>query len=162
MITLVASTLNTVRRISSELRPGILDDVGLIAAIEWEAHRFQTRTGIVCHVDSLVENAHLTREQSTALFRIFQEALTNILRHARATRVDIATMEEEGEFALTIRDDGRGITDEETSGEKSLGLLGMRERAYLIGGEVNITGTAGQGTVVTVRVPVRKLQTFEE
>ena len=154
MITLVASTLNTVRRISSELRPGILDDVGLIAAIEWETKQFEARTGIVARLDSLVENVRLTREQSTALFRIFQETLTNILRHAAATRVDITAAEQGGEFVLTIRDDGRGITDEETSGEESLGLLGMRERAYLIGGEVDITGVAGQGTVVTVRVPL--------
>lgn len=153
MITLVASTLNTVRRISSELRPGILDDVGLIAAIKWEIRQFQTRSGIVCYVDSLVEEAHLTRDQSTAIFRIFQEALTNVLRHAQSTRVDITIKEEEeGEFVLTIRDNGRGITDEEKAGEKSLGLLGMRERAHLIGGEVNITGSARQGTVVTVRV----------
>jgi signal transduction histidine kinase len=154
MITLVASTLNTVRRISSELRPGILDDVGLIAAIEWEIHQFQTRTGIASYVDSLMENAHLTREQSTAIFRIFQEALTNVLRHAQSTRVDITIKEEEGDFVLTIRDNGRGITDEETAGAKSLGLLGMRERAHLIGGEVNIAGVARQGTVVTVRVPL--------
>lgn len=162
MTRLVEGTLQTVRRISSELRPGILDEVGLIAAIEWEAQKFEARTGILCYFDSLVENVSLTREQSTALFRIFQEALTNILRHAKATRVDIAAAEREGEFVLTIKDNGRGIIDEEKSGEKSLGLLGMRERAYLIGGEVNITGVAGQGTVVTVRVPVPAPQTFEE
>ncbi len=162
MTTLVESTLQTVRRISSELRPGILDEVGLLAAIEWEAQQFQARTGIVSYFDSLVESARLTREQSTALFRIFQETLTNILRHANATRVDITAEEQDSEFVLTIRDNGRGITDEEKSGEKFLGLLGIRERAYLIGGEVNITGLEGQETVVTVRVPVLMAEPFEE
>jgi PAS domain S-box-containing protein len=162
MTTLSEGTLQTVRRISSELRPGILDEVGLVAAIKWEAQQFEERTGIVCQVNSLVENVRLTREQSTALFRIFQEALTNILRHAKATRVDVTVAEEQGEFVLTISDNGRGIIDEEKSGEKSLGLLGMRERAHLIGGEVNITGVADQGTMVTVRVPVPDAETSEE
>jgi PAS domain S-box-containing protein len=152
MTTLVAGTLETVRRISQELRPGILDEVGLIAAVEWEARQFEARTGIVSYFDSLVESVHLTKEQSTALFRIFQETLTNILRHAKASRVDITAAQEEGEFVLTIRDNGRGIADEEQSAAKSLGLLGMRERAHLMGGDVNITGVEGQGTVVTVRV----------
>jgi PAS domain S-box-containing protein len=162
MTTLVEATLQTVRRISSELRPGILDEVGPIAAIEWEAEQFEARTGIVCYVDSSVKNVHLTRQQSTAIFRIFQEALTNVLRHAEATRVDIAMTEAEGEFVLTISDDGRGITEEEKSGAKSLGLLGMRERANLIGGEVNITSLENQGTAVTVRVPALMAQPFEE
>jgi PAS domain S-box-containing protein len=162
MTTLIQSTLQTVRRISSELRPGILDEVGLIGAIEWEAQQFEARTGILCYFDAREENVRLTREQSTALFRIFQETLTNVLRHAKATRVDIAAEEREGEFVLTIKDNGRGIIDAEKSGEKSLGLLGMRERAYLIGGEVNITGVAGRGTVVTVRVPVPQPSTAEE
>jgi signal transduction histidine kinase len=162
MTTLSEGTLQTVRRISSELRPGILDEVGLVAAIKWEAQQFEERTGIVCQVNSLVENVRLTREQSTALFRIFQEALTNILRHAKATRVDVTVAEEQGEFVLTISDNGRGIIDEEKSGEKSLGLLGMRERAHLIGGEVNITGVVDQGTLVTVRVPAPDAETSEE
>jgi signal transduction histidine kinase len=153
MTSLIEATLNTVRRISSELRPGILDELGLIAAIEWEAKQFEARTGIVCFFDSLVADVQLTREQSTPIFRIFQESLTNILRHAKATRVDLLATEGEGEFVLTIKDNGRGITYDETSGEKSLGLLGMRERAHLIGGRVDIKGLKGQGTVVTVRIP---------
>jgi signal transduction histidine kinase len=96
----------------------------------------------------------LSREQSTAVCRIFQEALTNVLRHAQATRVDITAKKEAGEFVLTISDNGRGITEDELSGVPSLGLLGMRERANLIGGKFQIIGAEGKGTVVTLRVPL--------
>jgi PAS domain S-box-containing protein len=154
MTALVESTVHTVRRISSELRPSILDDAGLVATIEWEAKKFEARAGITCHLDSLVNDVHLTREQSTAVFRIFQEALTNILRHAEATQVEISIREEGDEFVLTISDNGRGITRGETSGTATLGLLGMRERAHLVGGVVSITSAEGRGTVVTVHVPI--------
>jgi signal transduction histidine kinase len=96
----------------------------------------------------------LSREQSTAVFRIFQETLTNILRHAQATKVNVQMKEEDGEFILTISDNGRGITDDEKSGQRTLGLLGMRERAHLIGGRIDITGSDRKGTVVTVRIPI--------
>jgi signal transduction histidine kinase len=154
LTTLIDATFETVRRISSELRPGILDEAGLVAAIEWAAKQFESRTGIMCRVKSSVENVHLSREQSTAIFRIFQEALTNVLRHAQATRVEITIKETAGEFVLTISDNGRGLAASELSGSESLGLLGMRERAHLIGGEINIKGTEGLGTVITVRVPI--------
>jgi PAS domain S-box-containing protein len=156
MLRLSETTISAVRRISSELRPSVLDDLGLADAIEWQAREFQARTGIICHCECSVENVYLNQEQSTAVFRIFQEALTNILRHAQATRVDIAIKEEAGEFVLTISDNGRGITEDDKSRLQSLGLLGMRERAHLIGGEIDITGIEGQGTVVTVRVPNSK------
>ena len=155
MLRLSETTIGAVRRISSELRPGVLDDLGLAAAIEWQVREFQTRTGIICHCEFAIENVELTQEESTAVFRIFQEALTNILRHAQATGVEIAIKEEADEFVLTISDNGRGITEDEKSRSQSLGLLGMRERAHLIGGEIDITGVEGQGTLVTVRVPNR-------
>jgi signal transduction histidine kinase len=154
LTTLIDATFETVRRISSELRPGILDEAGLVAAIEWAAKQFESRTGIICRFESSVENVHLSREQSTAIFRIFQEALTNILRHAQATRVETTIKEAAGKFVLTIIDNGRGLTASELSGSESLGLLGMRERAHLIGGEITIKGTEGLGTVITVRVPL--------
>jgi signal transduction histidine kinase len=154
LTTLVEATVHTVRRISSQLRPSIPDDMGLVATIEWEAQKFEARTGIACHFHSSVKDVHLTREQSTAALRIFQEALTNILRHAEATKVEIAIKEEGGEFVLSISDNGRGITLGQTSGTETLGLLGMRERAHLIGGEVSITSAEGRGTVVAVRVPI--------
>jgi len=86
----IDDTINTVRRISAELRPRLLDDLGLVAAIEWQAQQFQARTGIICQFDSLVENGDVSQDQATAIFRIFQEAMTNILRHAQATRVNKA------------------------------------------------------------------------
>jgi signal transduction histidine kinase len=115
-----------------------------------------SRTGINCQCEYTLENVDLTKEQATALFRILQEALTNILRHAQATRVDIVMKEEAGEFVLTISDNGRGITEDDKSRLQSLGLLGMREGAHLVGAEIDITGFKGQGTVVTVRVPNSK------
>jgi PAS domain S-box-containing protein len=154
MTSLVEGTLNTIRRISSELRPGILDEVGLLAAIRWEARQFEARTGIICDFESSIENAPVSREQSIAIFRIFQEALTNILRHASATRVGITMNGDGDEFVLTIRDDGRGITAQESSGQYSLGILGMRERAHLIEGEIDIQGVEGKGTVIVLRVPI--------
>jgi NO-binding membrane sensor protein with MHYT domain len=155
MTRLIDATINTVKRISAELRPIILDDLGLVAAIEWQVQEFEARSGIICQFDSLVDNADLSREQATALFRILQEALTNILRHAQATRVNITIEEEEGEFVLRIRDNGRGITEAEKTRPRSLGLIGMRERAQLIGGKIEITGVTGKGTVLTVRIPLR-------
>jgi signal transduction histidine kinase len=125
-----------------------------VAAIEWQARQLQARTGVVCHFDSQVKDVQLTRAQSTAAFRIFQEALTNVARHAHATRVNLAMKEEAGQFILTISDNGRGITAREQTGSETLGLLGMRERAHLIGGEVSIASAEDRGTLVTVRVPI--------
>jgi signal transduction histidine kinase len=146
--------INMTRRISGELRPSALDDLGLVAAIRWHAREFEGRTGIVTQFDSSFEDIDLTREQSTAVFRIFEEAMTNVMRHAQATQVDIKLEKENGELELTIRDNGRGITEAEQSDRLSLGLLGMRERASLIGGRVVIANSEGKGTVVTLRVPV--------
>jgi signal transduction histidine kinase len=153
MLGLTDTTITIVRKIASELRPSVLDVLGLIEAIEWQGQQFQDRTGIVVHYDSLM-HVDLNQEQSTAFFRIFQEALTNILRHAQATRVDVTMVEEDGAFVLTIRDNGRGITEDEKSSQLAIGLLGMRERAHLIGSEIDITGIEGEGTTVTVRLPV--------
>jgi PAS domain S-box-containing protein len=152
MMKLIDTTVSAIRRITQELRPSVLDDLGLAEAIEWQAQQFQARTGIICHCDCSLEDVALSQEQSTAVFRIFQETLTNILRHAQATRVDITVEEKDGEFVLTINDNGRGITEDQKSGQHSLGLLGMRERAHLIGGKIDITGDEGKGTVVTLRI----------
>jgi PAS domain S-box-containing protein len=154
MTRLVESTIDVVRRISAELRPGVLDDLGLAPAIEWQARLFQDRTGIPVHCDCPQDDLDLNQEQSTAVFRIFQEALTNILRHSQATRVDVTMVEKGDVFILTIGDNGRGITEDQKSGPSSIGLLGMRERAHLIGGEIEITGIEREGTMVTVRVPL--------
>jgi PAS domain S-box-containing protein len=154
MVGLVDTTINTVRRISSELRPGGLDDLGLVSAIEWHAEQFQEHTGIVCRFDSLIEHVELNREQATTVFRIYQEAMTNVLRHAQATKVNIIIEEDENEFVLEIKDNGRGITESERLRIDSLGLLGMRERAHSLNGKVEISGSAGKGTVLILRLPI--------
>ena len=151
MLKLADSTINTVRRIAWELRPSILDDLGLVEAIEWQARQFEARTGIVCQRRGFLDNVVFDQEQATAIFRIFQEALTNILRHANATRVDITMSQEAGEFVLSVSDNGSGITGVEKSG---LGILGMQERVRLLGGKIEIHGREGAGTSIAVRVPI--------
>ncbi|HYR76480.1 MAG TPA: MEDS domain-containing protein [Pyrinomonadaceae bacterium] len=150
----IDDTIDAIRRISAELRPSVLDDLGLVAAIRWHGREFEERTGIVAHLDSSLEDIDLTQQQSTAVFRIFEEAMTNVMRHAQATQVDIKLEKENGELELSIRDNGRGITEAEKSARRTLGLLGMRERANLIGGQVDITGSEGKGTMVSLRIPV--------
>ena len=154
MLRLVDATIDRVRRIASELRPSILDDLGLAAAVEWQTQQFQTRTGIKCHYDCSVDNIDLDPERTTAVFRIFQEALTNVLRHAQASTVDVSLDRDDTDFLLEVRDNGRGIRDSEKTGLSSLGLLGMRERANLIGAMVEINGVEGKGTTVRLRVPL--------
>jgi PAS domain S-box-containing protein len=157
MMRLTDTTVETVRRIASELRPIALDTLGLSEAIELHANQFQSRTGIAIECDCSLENVNLSGDESTAIFRIFQEALTNVLRHAQATNVDITMRADAGEFILTITDNGRGITEDEKAGARTLGILGMRERANLIGGEIEFTVAGGtRGTVVSVRMPISR------
>jgi signal transduction histidine kinase len=132
----------------------MLDDHGLVAAIEWQAQQFQARTGIQCDCEKAMDAADLDRERATAVFRIFQEILTNVLRHAQATRVHVQIRRESGKFVLDVNDNGRGITPDDKLRGPSLGILGMRERALLVGGQVAIIGTEGKGTSVVVRVPL--------
>ena len=150
----IDSTIQMVRRISSELRPGVLDHLGLVAALEWQANEFQNRTGIRCDVHSNLRDALLEQDLSTTLFRIFQETLTNVIRHAGATQVTVELKQEDGRVSLEVRDNGRGISREEISNEKSMGLLGMRERAALLGGMFRIGRLLrGHGTRVSVSIP---------
>jgi signal transduction histidine kinase len=151
----IDATIETVRRISTELRPGILDHLGLVAAIEWQANEFQARTGVVCRFAHALDKTVLDEELNTAFFRIFQEVLTNVIRHAGATRVEVDLYEEDGRLILEVRDNGRGIRPEQISNLKSIGLLGMRERAALLGGEVRIHGAPRKGTTVAVSIPNR-------
>ncbi|MDX6385987.1 MAG: hypothetical protein QOK48_3560 [Blastocatellia bacterium] len=155
MIALVDETVDTVRRISAELRPSALDDLGLGAALRLQARQFQDRTGIIVECDCSAESVKLTSQQSTAVFRICEEALTNVMRHSYATRVEVKLKIDQGDLVVTIRDNGTGITPLEMSDSLSLGLLGMRERAHLLGGEIEITGIEDKGTVVTARVPIQ-------
>ena len=152
--TQIESTIDTVRRISSELRPGVLDDLGLVAAIEWQAQQFQKRTGLNVHWETALETADVSRDGATAVFRIFQEVLTNVLRHSRASNIYIKLEQNDHQLELEVMDDGRGITDDEQRNTLSLGILGMKERALLVGGEVRITGSKDKGTTVIVTVPL--------
>ena len=147
--------IKIVRRIATELRPGMLDDLGLAASIEWQARDFGKRTGIVCAVSVPAEDLPLTRSQSVALFRIFQEALTNVARHANAHHIKVTLTATPEVVTLQVHDDGRGIQVQEIAGLHSLGLLGMRERAMRLGGAFNIRGTSGYGTIVTVSIPLK-------
>lgn len=149
----IDSIIQTVRRISTELRPGILDDLGLVAAIEWQANEFQTRTGIQCKVSTEMEEPQLNDETKTALFRIFQETLTNILRHAAAQSVEATLSLAGGRVRLEVTDDGCGIPEGAIHSTRSLGLIGMRERATLLGGGFHIVSARGKGTTITVTVP---------
>ena len=156
MSKLIDSTVQTVRKIATGLRPEMLDDMGLVAAVGWQAKEFQKRTGIRCRVKLPPETVKLDIDVSTTSFRIFQEILTNVARHARATRVDIELGGNESELSLQVVDNGVGIQEDELTGKKSLGLLGMQERALLFGGDVRISGSPGHGTRVSVNIPLRK------
>ena len=156
MLKLIDRTIQTVRRLSSELRPALLDDLGLAATIEWQMQEFKTRTGIKYKLTLPSKDLILDQKRSTAIFRIFQETLTNVVRHSNATRVSISLRKKADNLILRVKDNGKGIAENEISDAKSLGVLGMRERALLLGGEVHITGADGKGTTVTVRVPMGK------
>jgi PAS domain S-box-containing protein len=151
----VDETIHNVRRISSELRPAILDDLGLVAALEWHAEEFEKRTGIKCTLKAPRQRFEVGPDLGIALFRICQEALTNVARHARAKTVRIALTRTRDHVVLEVRDDGAGIREAALTSVRSLGLLGMRERARAFGGEVLIRGVPGQGTEVTVKIPRR-------
>lgn len=157
MARLVDSTIDQVRRISAKLRPGILDELGLTAAMEWQAEDLQKRTGVVCTVRSDLGDAHMGRDVSTALFRIFQECLTNVARHAGASWVRAVLRRSGPRLVLEVHDNGRGISATEAASPASLGLLGMKERSRLIGADFEIGARAGGGTTVRVTVPLNRV-----
>jgi len=150
----IDALVQTVRRISYDLRPSMLDDFGLLAAMEWQAHEWQRRTGIQCRLaigpDMQVDLSDRCR---TAVFRAFQESLTNVARHSQATEVNVSVQVSD-ELILTVQDNGKGINQEKMKGSKSMGLVGMRERMREVGGDVEIASIAGKGVSVTLRVPL--------
>ncbi len=154
MHSVVDQMIEAVQEISSELRLGQLDVLGLTAAIEWQLKEFSHRSRIPCSVTRLDEIESLSDAQNTAVFRILQEALTNIVRHAGATRVAVSLQAGTEEVVLKIRDNGRGATASELNDRKAIGLLGMRERAQSVGGTVAITSEPGVGTTVLVTIPL--------
>jgi signal transduction histidine kinase len=157
LIDLTDRASQSVQRIATELRPVVLDKLGLCSATQWVAADFQKRTNIRCEASVPNLDLALDRDHSTALFRILQESLTNVARHAQATKVEIKLCREADELILTVRDNGRGIQPAELKDPRSLGLLGMHERASLLGGSCTITGQAGVGTSVEVRLPTASI-----
>ena len=154
MQALIDETIQTVHKVSEDLRPAILDDFGLPAAIEWHAEEFEKRTGIKCKPVFYPKEFDLSKEKSTTFFRIVQESLTNIIRHANATQVEIKLSEKNGILVLEIQDNGKGITEPAITNPRSFGLIGIRERAHSLGGEVDIVGIQDAGTRLTVRMPI--------
>ena len=153
LLEMLDGTVKTVRRISSELRPSMLDDLGLVATMEWQMGEFQKRTGIKTKMKATETDLHLSADNTTGLFRIFQESLTNVARHAGASEVMIILEMEGNHVELSIRDNGVGFEMQQARNKKTLGILGMRERAHLMGGDYNLHSVPGEGTIVKVRLP---------
>lgn len=151
---LLHDMVQCVRRIAAELRPGILDDLGLAAAVEWQTQDFQKRTGLRAQVSAHIAEANPPREVATALFRVLQESLTNVARHAEAKSVRVQLHEADRQLVLQISDDGRGISDAELGKSGAFGLMGMRERILPLRGQCEIRGLPGRGTTVRVTVPL--------
>ena len=153
---LIDEAIQTVKRISSELRPGVLDHLGLAAAIEWQAQELEKRTEISFEFKSSPGEIVLDEGRSTTIFRICQEALTNVVRHAKASKVKIDLRKKSGNIVLKISDNGKGIEDVRLSDSEAFGLIGMRERARSWGGNVKIDSSPGKGTVVAATIPLGK------
>lgn len=153
MIALTEDTIHTVRRIATQLRPSLLDDLGLEAAAEWQVKDFAARTGIVCKFKSTLGDQELSPAIATAGFRILQEALTNVARHAQANQVRVRLDRHSDELRLEVRDNGQGIQPKTLGNVRSLGLLGMRERALGLGGTVEVGLNKGKGTCVAAHLP---------
>jgi signal transduction histidine kinase len=154
MYEVVEEAIQTVKRLSAELRPAALDDLGLADAIEWQTQQFTRRTDIKSVFQASPEHMVLDPDLSTAVFRICQEALTNVARHAQATNVVVCLQRRSGQLTLTVSDDGKGIEQGQILDPKAFGLIGMRERVVAFGGQVTVTGVAGKGTFVVVTFPL--------
>lgn len=154
MIKLVDIIMESLKRISMALRPDLLDHLGLAEAIEWQVDNFQKHTGIRCKLAIETQGIDIIPKLATAIYRIFQETLTNIARHAEATSVAVSLKIRWGKIILKVRDNGRGITGEQQAKPAAFGLIGIRERAYHCGGEIKINGKEGKGTTVSVSIPL--------
>jgi signal transduction histidine kinase len=153
---LVDATIESVHNISTELRPSLLDDLGLPAAIEWQAEDFRKRFNVPCQIYIDRGTFAIDQELATAIFRIFQETLTNIARHAKASLCKVSLTENENELCLEVRDNGIGITQHQIDNPRSFGIIGMRERTHLWGGTVHVCNAKPSGTTVKVRIPLAK------
>jgi PAS domain S-box-containing protein len=151
---LLAGIMRSVRKIATQLRPSILDNLGLVSALEWQSREFERNFGIRCVFESLLTDPMFSEKQSNALFRIYQEALTNIARHSGATRVDAVLSEENNNIILEVRDNGKGFVQHLLSGKKTLGLEGMQERTLMIDGQFNMNSVPGKGTYIHISIPI--------
>ena len=149
---ILEKTVDSVRRITGRLRPGMLDDLGLAAAIEWQVEQFAARTGISCELKMNRDDFGFDERRSISIYRIIQEALTNVSRHAEASNVLVSLLQNDGEIRLEIRDDGKGFQSAEK--QHTYGLLGIKERAHILGGKVDIASKAGCGTLITANIPL--------
>jgi signal transduction histidine kinase len=149
------TAIQSVQRIATDLRPAVLDNLGLVEALQEEAHRFELRSGVSCELKLPEERLSITAETSTAIFRVFQESLTNVARHAEATAVRISLETHDGQVLLQLEDNGKGIGVEAVGDPRSLGLLGMTERASALGGHVAIAPVIPHGTRVTLQLPLK-------
>ncbi len=156
MQAMLDGTVAATRRISADLRPLMLDDLGLVPAAEWLVQNFTERTGIHCELAVGVPDLELAEPYASAVFRILQESLTNVARHAQASLVEVALDREDGAVTLMVRDNGRGFSPADPRKPNSFGLMGLRERAYLLGGEVEVASGRGRGTTIEVRIPIRQ------
>jgi len=152
---LINDTIRSTRRIIMEQRPSVLDDFGLVAAIEWQLGEFKTHSDISSKFNVGQIEIDIDKNLATVVFRIFQEALANVIRHSKATEVYISLRVDEGQLILEIKDNGRGITEDELTGTGSMGILGIRERALALGGEINIAGESGKGTTLNLKIPIQ-------
>jgi len=155
MQALLDGTVAATRRISADLRPLVLDDLGLVAAAEWLAQNFTTRTGLPCEL-AIAQGLDLDEPHATTVFRVLQESLTNIAKHAGATQVEVTLGHEDGSVVLEVRDDGAGFDPRAPRPEGSFGLAGMRDRAALLGGDVSVESAPGRGTTIVLRIPLRE------
>jgi signal transduction histidine kinase len=156
---IIDETIESVRQIARELRPAVLDQFGLVSAIENEVALFQLRTGVECDLSIRPDEIVLDNDRATTFFRAVQELLTNIARHAHATHLEIRVRQSAAETLLELRDDGVGIAAESVYSQLSLGLMGIRERLRQVGGSVAIEGVSGRGTIVTIRIPSPRMET---
>jgi len=153
---LIDDSIDSIQKIAEKLRPNVLDELGIGSAIDWQAKDFSERTTIECICDLPKEEPLLDKDKSTAVFRIFQEALTNVARHANGNKVAISLKEFKDNLILEIKDNGKGITTNQINDPRSLGILGMKERAMLFGGSVSIKSSMNSGTTVRVELPFNR------
>ncbi len=163
MMELIDAITDTVQNISLELRPSVLDTLGLSAAIEWQVHEFEKRTQIICLLNTEIDDdIQIGKHGQTAIFRIIQEALTNVVRHADATEVNLSLEIKGMLLNVTIQDNGTGIPEEKLSDFNSFGLIQMKERAFACGGIVQITRAEPTGTSIAIHIPLDNPLTYQE